>query len=721
MHRLLTLVPLLLLSVPALAVAPQFWRVGSAEDFLAGEMEGFAVTSRGELTPAPAAKKVATFVDPFVLSQAAGANGDRYFGTGNDGKVYRLRGGELKALFTAPEPEIYAIAFARGAIFAGSSPNGKVYRVDPETGASSVFFDPQQAYIWAIAPVGDALAVGTGTDGKLFRVDAKGAGTVLYDASDTHIRSIGVQADGSLVAGASGKGRVYRIGRDGAAHALFESSLNEITAIHVGPDGVVWAAGVANVLPSSAPPKSQPKAQQQAAAGSSSGESRKEESAAAATVEVGFSFEEGPGAPAAQAGTSEIYRIEPDGFVQTVRKFDREIAYTIAGGSGNRVLVGTGPNGRVYELHDGELSLVAAVPEKQVVSVSPGSPTIVTTTNAGAVYRLETGAKNVSEFRSATKDAERFARFGEYRIEGKNLERAGLSIAFRSGNTQTPDGTWSSWSAPGSGMEGKIPSPAARYLQWKLSLASAPPDAAIDTVTTAFMHRNVAPKIEILAVQEPAVVFISATYPASPMLVEATNPDQYGIFTGLDTPPDRAAEQGKRAFRKGFRTVSWRAEDENGDSLRYSLSFRQKGSGKWLNLRENIDETQINFDTSQLPDGRYELRLTASDATDNPDQPLTASKEGVEFEIDNGAPSVEITPAGEDVVVRIRDERSAIGKVEYSVDAEKWIPLLPEDGIADSRDESFRLRRADVDGRFVIVRAVDGFFNVTTRSVAVTR
>src|SRR5688572_8209311 len=135
-------VVILVLASNLFAVAPQFWRAQSAEDFLAGESEGFAITSRGELRLAPAMTKIASFTDPFVLSQTNAPNGDRFFGTGNDGKVYRLRGEELKLVFTASEPEIYALAFHDGALYAGSSPNGKVYRVDPESGKQTVFFDP---------------------------------------------------------------------------------------------------------------------------------------------------------------------------------------------------------------------------------------------------------------------------------------------------------------------------------------------------------------------------------------------------------------------------------------------------------------------------------------------------------------------------------------------------------------------------------------------------
>jgi hypothetical protein len=711
----------LLLAVNAFAVAPQFWRLSAAEEFLAGELEGFAVTSRGELRPAPAMKKVASFTDPFVLSQTSAPNGDRFFGTGNDGKVYRLRGEDLKLLYTAPEPEVYAVTFANGALLVGTSPNGKVYRVDPESGTQTVWFDPKQAYIWDLEPSGSDVLVATGVEGKLFRVNAKGEGTVLYDAADTHIRTLAVRKDGSVLAGASGKGRLYQIARDGSAIALFDSPLNEISSIYIDPNGIAWAAAASNVLPAAAPTKTQAKPasgaqqqQQQSGTTGGSGEAKKEEP----TVEVSFSFDDSAATAAAQAGAAEVYRIDADGYVDTVRKFDREMVYGVSGGSDGSVLIATGPNGRVYELKDRELALVGTVPEKQIVSISgSGNGALITTTNSGAVYRMEARPTSTAEFRSTAKDVERFSHFGNYRVEGRNLGTGNVAVSFRSGNTRTPDATWSSWSSAQTSLEGNIKTPPARYIQWKLTMPKPTSEAAIDGVTVAFMNRNVAPTIEAVAVQDPAVIFISSAYPSAPQVVEATNPDEYGIFTSLDNPRDRAAaDQGKRMFRKGFRTVTWRASDDNGDTLRYSVAFRAKGSTNWLRLRDSIEETQVNFDTSQLPDGRYEVRLTATDASDNPDMPMTDAKEGVEFQVDNTAPKISVVDEGNEVVVRISDDLSPVGRVEYSADAEKWIRMTPVDGIADSRNETFRLNRKDVDGKFVVVRAVDANYNVATAS-----
>ena len=709
------------IAVNSFAVVPQFWRVRTPEDFLAGDIDGFAVTSRGELRPGPSLKKLASFNDPFVLSQATAPNGDRFFGTGNDGKVYRLRGAEMKLIFTANEPEVYAIALRDGALYVGTSPNGKVYRVDPGDGKATTFFDPKQAYIWAMAFLPDgSLAVATGIEGKLFRVAPNGESKVLFDSPETHLRALAVKNDGTLLVGGSAKGRIYEVRADGAAHALYDSSLNEISSIFVDKSGVGWAAGVSNVSPSSAPSKPQqtkPGNQQSSpsTSGSSGPEQKKEESTG--NVEVSFSFEDQSPSPPQGSGSGELYKINPDGFVEIVRKFDKEMIYAITSAPGGGILLSTGPQGRLYQVRDAEVSLVAAVPEKQVVSISNGgSDTLITTTNSGAVYRMDGSSTAKAQFRSAVKDVDRFSRFGHYRIDGTGVGDGHLAIAFRSGNTRTPDATWSPWSAATPAAQGAIDVPAGRYVQWKLTMPNATSDLAVNGVTVAFVNRNIAPVIDSVTVQDPAVVFITGSYPPSPQVVEATNPDEYGIFTSLDNPRDKS-EPGKKVFRKGYRTVNWRGHDDNGDTLRYSLYFRRKGTERWLRLRENVDETSMNFDTSQLPDATYQLRLVASDIVDNPDNVMTTVREGVEFQVDNTPPTISFTTQGDDVVIRVTDKVSTIGKVEYSVDAQKWLRLTPTDGINDSPEETYRLKRSSVQGKFVIVRAVDSFYNVATESI----
>ncbi|HEY0592640.1 MAG TPA: hypothetical protein VGF40_12795, partial [Thermoanaerobaculia bacterium] len=536
------LISLLALAPAASAVRPEFWRLQTTADLLAGESEGVAITSAGQLLAGPSVTKIAGFNEPFVLSQTTDGAGARFVGTGNEGRVYRLRGGEATQVFKAAEPEIYALAFSRGSLFVGTSPHGRIYRVDPSSGRSSVFFDPEEAYIWAIVPLSDgSLAAGTGVDGRVWKITPDGKGSVLFDAPETHIRSLAASGT-RILAGGAGEGRIYELGTSPGGRALFDSDFSEITAIWIDPSGTGWAAGVSSTLPSAAPPKpegqKQPQQPAQQPPKPEGGEQQPAPSASPGqpSVDVSVSFDQ-PGAIAG-GGSAELYRVDRDGFVTTARKFEREMVYALAAGEREgSILIGTGPLGRIYRWSDGELALAASVPEKQVVSLDTTSDGVVaTTTNSGAVYRLGKTGEGKLEYRSQVKDTERFSTFGEFLIEGRGL--TGVRSSFRSGNTATPDETWSEWSGS-TGPSGRVAAPGARYLQWRLTADRAPAAFEVVSMTAAYSNRNVAPVIDSLSVNDPGVIFVSGSYPSSPQVLEATNPDEHGIFSGLDAPRER--------------------------------------------------------------------------------------------------------------------------------------------------------------------------------------
>lgn len=709
-------------TLSAAAVTPQTWSTTSAEEFLSGDFEkGFAVTAKGELKPGPVIRKLVSIDDPFVLSQATESDGTVYLGTGNAGKVYRLRGGKLEQIFKAEEPEIYALALGRGRLYAASSPYGKVYEIDLKSLASKVLFRPDDAYVWAMATHPDgSLLVATGLEGRILKVGADGKSTLFFDAPESHVRSLLVVGKNRILAGGADQGRIYEIDANGKGRALFDSSLSEVTAItYDAESGLAWAAAVTSTLPSAAPQRPQPGAASQSQAQPAEERKPAEGGEASVSVEVSYGYDT-PAAPSvgAKGGASEIYRIAPDGFVEVEGKLDKETVYGLSA-AGGRVFVATGPNGRVYELARGELSLTGVVAAKQAVSLSRSGATLtLTTTNEGGVYAFEAGVPAEAEYRSSAQDCLKFSSFGVYRVVGTALEGGSFTLAFRSGNSSTPDDTWSEWSKPVRGLTGVVSAPPARYIQWKMVAAGLSEATRIDSFDISFVNRNSAPVIESVTVMDPGVVFVNAAYPASPQVLEATNPDEYGIFNSLDMPRDRN-DPGKRLFRKGYRTISWRARDDNGDPVRADLHFRRIGDSAWIRLRENVTEGRMNFDTSQLPDGRYEIRLSVSDTPGNPDGALTTVREGLELVVDNSLPSIASRVEGGKVRVRVSDPYSPIVRAEYAIDAKEWVRLTPVDGIADSQAEEFELEAASVKGRFVIVRVVDGQFNVASSPVRV--
>lgn len=702
------------------AVTPQTWSTTSADEFLSGDFEkGFAVTAKGELKPGPTIRKIVSIDDPFVLAQATDSDGTIYVGTGNSGKVYRLRGGKLEEIFKADEPEVYAVALAKGKLYAASSPYGKIYEIDLKSLAAKVLFKPEGAYVWALAihPDGSLLAA-TGLEGKIVKISGDGKPTNFFDAPESHIRSLAVAGRNRILAGGADQGRIYEIDASGKGRALYDSSFTEITAITIdAASGYAWAAAVTSTLPSVAPPRPQ----QGAATQTQQPEEKKPESGdASVSVDVSFSYDESATpSVGAKTGASEIYRIAPDGFVELAGRLEKETVYGLAASASDRVFAATGPNGRVYEIANGDLALTGVVAAKQAVSIAKlGSTLTLTTTNGGAVYAFEPGASAEAEFRSAAQDCLRFSSFGAYRMTGTALEGCDCSLSFRSGNSSTPDNTWSDWTKPTKGTTGSVSAPPARYIQWKLNLDRPSAQMRIDSFDISFVNRNLAPILDSVTVMDPGAVFVSASYPASPQVLEATNPDEYGIFNSLDLPRERN-DPGKRLFRKGYRTISWRAHDDNGDSLRADLHFRRIGESAWLRLRENVTEGRMNFDASQLPDGRYEVRLTLSDEPGNPQGALATVRDGIELVVDNTPPAISSRAEGTKVRVRVSDAQSPVVKAEYAIEAKEWVRMTPIDGIADSPVEEFELDAGAIRGKFVIVRVVDEHYNVATSSVRV--
>ena len=67
------------------------------------------------------------------------------------------------------------------------------------------------------------------------------------------------------------------------------------------------------------------------------------------------------------------------------------------------------------------------------------------------------------------------------------------------------------------------------------------------------------------------------------------------------------------------------------------------------------------------------------------------------------------------ITFTVRDEQSAVQRVEYSLDGSRWRIVHPKDGIPDSRREDFEvvLDPGDV-GRNVIIRVTDAMNNIAT-------
>jgi hypothetical protein len=90
------------------------------------------------------------------------------------------------------------------------------------------------------------------------------------------------------------------------------------------------------------------------------------------------------------------------------------------------------------------------------------------------------------------------------------------------------------------------------------------------------------------------------------------------------------------------------------------------------------------------------------------------------FDIDNTPPTIRVTgirreARGVALLFEVRDDQSGVQRVDYSIDAERWRPIYPNDGIADSRFEQYeRPLDNEAQTRSLVVRAMDAMKNVAT-------
>ena len=715
----------ILLGVTCLAVPAEsrvrIYSMQSRAAFLAGTLDGIGLDSLGTLRLADQVERLTEVSEPFLLSAASHPDG-WVVGTGNGGRVLLVdRQGATSVLFEAPEPEIFAVFVAQdGVVFAGSSPNGKVYRI--EAGEATVYFDPEQTYIWDLERgAAGTLLVATGTEGKLFEVQAPGQGKVLFDTQDTHLRSLKALANGQVLMGTAGEGLILRLDPGGSVRTLYDASQPEVVAFAADPDGSCYAA----VLASEASLVS---------LGQTAGESSEDderaseggEEAGEVTVQITVSAE-GSDEPETvgsrpsgfQGPRSEILRISPEGLVESLAGFEEETVYTVAWHR-DRLWVGTGLEGKVYSFRDGKPVLEKDVDERQVVVLLDDDPgPAFATTNAAAVYRISGRTERRGVYTSPTLDAQQFSTFGNLRWQGKTPQGSRVRFSLRSGMSSDPDRTWSAWTAWQSGMEVPLAQmPAGRYFQWRAELeADGGESPSLSEILISYKQANLPPRIESLTVLEPGQVLVPANFNPAQQVYEPVHPDRQGIFTVLEAGAPTENRRLKTLWKKGYRTLRWKSEDPNEDDMFANLEFRRADGdgGQWLPMAEDLTDTHHSFDATALPDGRYRFRLRVRDRLQSDDSDVQEAEVISEpVLVDHSVPvlvGVERRAAG--LEVEVEDRLSPLRSAEVSLDAGEWMPASPVDGLLDGQHERLLLDLPD-SGKLVLLRLMDAAFNVVT-------
>ena len=726
-------------TVALVAATPTFWTVSTQADFLNGDVEDLSIDSDGRVFLGPSATVVAETAAPFLWSIVAANDGTLFAGSGNEGKVLKVgKDGKVATFFDAPELEVHAIAAApNGAIYAATSPDGKIYLVNAD-GTSRTFFDPEDKYIWALAvdKSGDLFAA-TGDKGVIYKINASGHGTRFYKTNATNVVSLAFARDGSLVAGTESPGRLFRIDPSGKAFVLLDSPYKEIHSVRISDEGTIYATAVSAAQGGAAEDRTPDRPPTDAS---------RPPVASVSTEITAISVMEGPvgGASAAppraarRPGRGALYRIRPDGLWDTLWETGEDAPYDLLVEPDGSLLVGTGTEGKIFRIsgNPARATLLTRAVARQVTALLRDSSgrVVGATSNPGKLFALSNAAARRGTYESDVRDAGTVATWGtiRWRSNGRSNQ---VQVFTRSGNTATPDETWSAWSKAYTQSDGEqIASPNARYLQWRAvltvdSAASAATAPILTSVTAAYLPRNLRPEVNAITVHPPGTVF-QRPFSTGELEIagfedntsDGRQPAQASPqAAGAQPPTGTAPALGRRVYQKGLQTFVWKAEDQNDDRLQFDVSYRREGDTTWKVLKRAMWDPIFVWDTTSVPDGTYVIKVSASDAPSNsPGAALIGELESVSFDVDNTAPRIEVQPparagARTGIAFAVRDEQSPVQRVEFSLDASRWRLVYPKDGIPDSRREEFEVTLDDSEAaRSVIIRATDAMNNVAT-------
>ncbi len=655
------------------AVGTRTFVLDTLDKMSGGDMKGVSVGSDGNVragftlgnAPIPDAAAV------FAVAQLA--DGSTLIGTSPNGKVYRAVGETVSLYAETGALAVTSIVQAKsGAVYAATMPDGKIFKLSQ--GKADAFATLQDvSHVWALAAdkTGNGLYAATGPEGKVFHVEPSGTASVYFRTAETHLVSIAVAPNGDVYAGSSGKGQLYKITGPGRATVIGDLPGEEVKALAVAADGTLWA--IANEYGEQPdPPK---------------------RSAAAARV---------PAGPASTAkgkpGKGQLHRFDTTGRDERMMKHDDTHYMSLALDDKGNAYVGTGAEGRVYTVNDAHVvTLVADTDERSIGTMvvgAGGKSGVIAASDPPVLHRILGKGGADAVWTSKVLDATLRAQFGTLSWKSSGP----VEISYRTGGTGVPDATWSGWSNPLNGPTAL--NQTARYVQVRARF-SKDPNASLSEVTIPFVTENA----------RPVVTEVSAVAKGGPTKEPAKE------------LPASGGDPGKH---DAVVKVSWKVENPDADALRYRVAFKKEGHTEWRDALKPDDvqtKTELDWDTSSLPEGKYRVRVEASDELANP--PERVQKHAMESEtvmVDNTPPRIEaLTITGRKLKARVIDGTTPIARVELTIDGKSdWRPLGPADGVFDTVDEHVD---SDVSSlvppgsHIIVVRAFDSAGNSVTRDV----
>ncbi|MDQ1352062.1 MAG: hypothetical protein QG657_2368, partial [Acidobacteriota bacterium] len=605
------------------------------EAFQKGKFSGTSLDSKGALFLGPKIKTISGPGREYYLGLAISENGDIYVGTGHQGAVFKVglpapapspaaktpsadsntnttaaEEDTVKEICRFDELDVYALLVkSNGDIFAGTSPDGKLYKIDKNQSKDKEksvkeFFNPEEKYIWDIKEdKAGNIILATGNSGGIYRVSKDGGGDKIFTSEDTHIISLYITKADAILAGSGDQGILYQV-ENNKARVLFDSPFEEIRGICQDKDGNIYFSATRDI-------------KKQNILDNAELETFLEKKKKKEQEEEEIPLEK-----------SVLYCLRPDGVVETIWTSRTEYIYSVCyDEKENNVLIGAGNSGRVYRVQkDGSYTIVYESDSAQVFKIEAKDRgfTIITNNTAG-IAGIENILNSRGEYFSEIYDLGIQSKLGKIYWHAETPAATSVSLSIRTGNSIVPDATWSKWSAPFTDRENSsIDTPGIRYFQVKALLNTTNPSTSpqLNNYKVYYVQANLRPQLKKIVIKKAVKPFSS---PETTMSTEVA-------VSGIPKAPEPANH---------YLTLQWEAGDPNRDKLKYNLYLKKSAGVDWLLIKEDITIPRFNLDTRLYEDGEYRLKVIADDSLANPpDMAETANLVSSPFLIDSTAPEL---------------------------------------------------------------------------------
>ena len=681
----------------ASAVTTSLWEQHQRTDFEAGEIKKISVSSKGEARLSMKVDGFSKIDEARVWALVEDSEGNIYAGTGNEGKIYKISadGKTMDLYYDSPEGEIYSLAIdADDTLYAGTGPDGLIYKITDATTPPTTLLSKGDKYVWAmhLDDAGNLYAV-TGDEGKIYKITPEGEVNVFFDAEEKNLVSLVATDDGGFYVGSSGNGIIYKVSEDGKANVVYQAKEKDVRNLVMDSEGNVYASLITSVP------------MDRSGRSSSSRPSR------------------GPSVPAPQApgsgppkeNKSFIYKLHTDGTVALVWSSPEPLISTVVLESDNQLLVGTGSDGKLYRVDagTGDFEAIGKCSSKDIVGIlktqnSDDMKTILAAGNPGKLFSLTSTYVEEGTIESSVHDAQSLSRWGKLSWEAVVEEGTSITFATRSGNTRKPDDTWNEWSEELATAEGsQIPNADAQYIQWRAKFTTTDPakTPTLKKVVLASAQTNVEPRFTSINVGGASRS--SSQRPS-----------------GGPPPPGSSSRSSSASASSKKWKVEWKVEDANKDTLQFTVYYKAVSEENWQLLKKELMSPSYDWDITAIADGRYELKVVATDKLSNPvGWAKTAEKVSAPVDIDNTDPNIGEIQVAENgdgtykITCDVSDMMNTVQKAVYKIDNdEQWKVIFPDDGIFDSKEEKLLLETGKLPegAHSITIRVTDKAQNVAT-------